>query len=304
MEAFSYLHVFYIGIVSFSANVVQFGMDQLYDSPGDDRTLFIHWFVWVKYANRVPICLVLSFAYKFPKSEPFTNYYGVTGYFLLTLAVSMALVITLFLAQYRKRWFLIEPGQYNPYKLVYRVSKYARRHKTPVHRSAFTYCEDEVPMGLDLGKEKYGGPFTTEQVEDVKTFYGIIKVILSAWLVQVASYSFVPVTISSAPAMDCNATAYVDSISAVLNDHALLWNSLVTVCIPLYVCLLRPLFLHRTLGMLRKMGLGVIAMVLAVAMQAVMTYIQNKCIELPSLISAFSYTKLCLKVLSFMLMYM
>ena len=32
----------YVGLVGFSANVVQFGMDQLHDSPGEDRTLFIH----------------------------------------------------------------------------------------------------------------------------------------------------------------------------------------------------------------------------------------------------------------------
>ena len=37
----------------------------------------------------------------------------------------------------------------------------------PVHRSTFTYCEDDIPTGLDLGKNKYGGPFTTKQVEDV-----------------------------------------------------------------------------------------------------------------------------------------
>ena len=45
--------------------------------------------------------------------------------------------------------------------------------------SAFTYCEDELPSRLDLGKEKYGGPFTTEQVEDVDVFLGILKVLLS-----------------------------------------------------------------------------------------------------------------------------
>ena len=48
-----------------------------------------------------------------------------------------------------------------------------------MRRSAFTYCEDEIPTGLDLGKEKYGGPFSTEQVEDVKVFYGILKVLFS-----------------------------------------------------------------------------------------------------------------------------
>ena len=46
-------------------------------------------------------------------------------------------------------------------------------------RSAFTYCEDEWPSRLDLGKENYGGQFTLEQVEDVKTFLGILKVLFS-----------------------------------------------------------------------------------------------------------------------------
>ena len=53
----------------------------------------------------------------------------------------------------------------------------AWQHKVPVQRSAFNYCEDDLPSGLDLGKSKYGGPFTTEQVEDVKSFYEVLKVI-------------------------------------------------------------------------------------------------------------------------------
>ena len=32
--------------ISFSANVIQFGMDQLHDSPTEDSVLFIHWFVF------------------------------------------------------------------------------------------------------------------------------------------------------------------------------------------------------------------------------------------------------------------
>ena len=38
--------VMWFGFAGFLANVVQFGMDQLHDSPGEDRTLFIHWYVW------------------------------------------------------------------------------------------------------------------------------------------------------------------------------------------------------------------------------------------------------------------
>ena len=36
-----------------TANVVQFGMDQLHDSPGENRTLFIHWYVWTYYGSKL-----------------------------------------------------------------------------------------------------------------------------------------------------------------------------------------------------------------------------------------------------------
>ena len=52
------------------------------------------------------------------------------------------------------------------------MNKYPRNH------SALTYWEDEVPSHLDLGKEKYGGPFSEEQVEDVKTVLWLIPILL------------------------------------------------------------------------------------------------------------------------------
>ena len=64
-----------------------------------------------------------------------------------------------------------ESFQQNPLKPVYKVLKYAIRNKYPRQRSAFTYGEDELPSRIDFGKTKYGGPFTTEQVEDVNTFF-------------------------------------------------------------------------------------------------------------------------------------
>ena len=59
------------------------------------------------------------------------------------------------------------------------MTKFACQHKVPIQRSAFTFCEDDIPSGLDLGKAKYGGPFSTEQVEHVKAFYGILKVLFA-----------------------------------------------------------------------------------------------------------------------------
>ena len=61
-----------------------------------------------------------------------------------------------------------EPVTQNPFKLIYKVVRYAIKTKHPRQRSAFTYWEDDPPSRMDFGKIKYGGPFTTEQVEDVK----------------------------------------------------------------------------------------------------------------------------------------
>ena len=37
------------GYIAFSANVIQYGMDQLHDVPTDDSVLYIHWYVWITY---------------------------------------------------------------------------------------------------------------------------------------------------------------------------------------------------------------------------------------------------------------
>ena len=56
--------------------------------------------------------------------------------------------------------------------------KYSWNHKVPEHRSAFTYWEEDIPRRIDLGKNKYGGPFTNEEVEDTKTFLRILPLLL------------------------------------------------------------------------------------------------------------------------------
>ena len=73
-------------------------------------------------------------------------------------------------------WLVIEPVNQNPIKSIYSVLKYAATHKHPARRSALTYWEEDIPSRIDLGKSKYGGPFTTEQVEDVKTFFHLVVV--------------------------------------------------------------------------------------------------------------------------------
>ncbi len=71
--------------------------------------------------------------------------------------------------------------------------------------------------GLNLGKEKYGGPFTNE---DVKTFYGILKVLLSFGIVfflDFAANSVLPLfNLHVAPFHDQNQPTHNQTLTEVI----------------------------------------------------------------------------------------
>ena len=56
----------------------------------------------------------------------------------------------------------------NSVKLISNIINYAIKNKHQKNRNALTYWEEDYLSQLDLGKDKYGGPFTEEQVENVK----------------------------------------------------------------------------------------------------------------------------------------
>ena len=97
----------------------------------------------------------------------------------MLLLIFVIVLLSLVATGRRPHLFNADTIRVNPYKLVYRVTRFAWQHRIPIRRSAFTYCEDDPPSRLDLGKSKYGGPFTTEEVEDVKVFYQVLKILVS-----------------------------------------------------------------------------------------------------------------------------
>ena len=221
-------------LVAFNANVIQFGLDQLHDAPTEDSILYIHWYVWTSYVGVVPVNLISAVALGTDMPYVPTT---------LSLLILPFLGLALCIQRYKRHWFLIDSGSRNPYKLVYKVSKFAAQHTYPVHRSAFTYCEDELPSRLDLGKDKYGGPFTTEEVEDVKAFLGILCLLLTLGpllMVDAAVSGFLP-----------NFAAHIDhNILHPELDYTSYWlkgilgsdgltSLLIVLIIPLYLCLLR-----------------------------------------------------------------
>jgi len=168
---FSYV-VLCFGSSAIQANVLPFACDQLFGAYSEELSSLFHWYFWTRnIGNALFILSEFTFGAFFVEN----NYHRAS--IMLTVAtanISLALVI-LFCC---KRSFVTRNEIRDPLKLVFNVTRFARKANFDPFESAFTINKDPPPR-LDLAKIRYGGPFTTEQVENVKTFYRVLLVLVS-----------------------------------------------------------------------------------------------------------------------------
>ena len=151
-----------VGYTSFTANIIQFTIDQFVGASAYQLNAVIYWL-----AASLPLTYMLLY---FVNCVPNDTYLNLIAFIASGIAISLVVTLHSLFEHKLERVSLIK----NPIKLIVRVLCYARKHKYPENRSALTYWEEEAPSRLDLGKEKYGGPFTEEEVEDVKIFLRIL----------------------------------------------------------------------------------------------------------------------------------
>ena len=165
-----------LGTTCFSAALLPFLSDQLIGATSDELSAAVQWYSW---ADSVGFCLATIISYMVIAP----NQHDVSCKVLLSnvkaagiSAVPFALIIIsdCLCLQWLDRTHKVT----NPIKLIMQVLNYTRKHKYPERRSAFTYLDEEQPSRMDFGKQKFGGPFTEEEVEDVKTFLRLIPLIV------------------------------------------------------------------------------------------------------------------------------
>ena len=166
------------GSMGYLANYIQFGLDQLHEAQSEYLGLFAHYITWMSsLGTLISTVAVDTTLFNIHDNNVNKLRHIVMDTVLFTLATG-ALVLLL-ITCCKRRWFYVELPQKHPYKTVYKVLQFARRHKYPLQRSAFTYCDDYLPSRIDFAKERYGGPFSTEEVENVKTLFRIIVILIS-----------------------------------------------------------------------------------------------------------------------------
>ena len=231
-----------LGLSLFEANAIQFGVDQLQFASNDETSKFVNWYYWaLNILLLIPGVLI-------PHAP--------LGFFILLGICSLFCTCC-------KRHYVREPvGRVNPVKHIVKVLRYVRRHTAPVFRSAFTYGEGP-PSRLDLAKERYGGPYTTEEVEDVKSFGRILLVILSLFgVLLVSPVSYFYIDLSRFCLTHCNEFV---QFSVFANGNAI-WYLVILITIPIYMIVIRPYFQRYIPNMLKRMGVSLILVIVSLAL--------------------------------------
>lgn len=159
------------GLGAFQSTIIQFGIDQLKDASTTEIVSFITWYVLILYASGITLQYATDcFVY----IEPDNKYF-----FVKSLAVAVCLTLALSSNFLFQHWLVKESITGNSFRLIVGVVKYTLKNR----KLRYTFAIDEVPSRLDVAKHKYGGPFSSQQVEDVKSFLEILILIATCTIV-------------------------------------------------------------------------------------------------------------------------
>ena len=264
-----------IGVCCFQSNIIQFSLDQVIGASADELSAIIYWHT---------VCIPLSYLV-LKIGECMIEQFFIVSYIMSGMAVSVVLVSNYLF----KHWLDTTPNIVNPVKLIGEVLNYARKNKYPRNRSALTYWEEDYPSCLDLGKEKYGGPFSVEQVEDVKTVLRLIPLFISivgvSCAIEATVYSF---------SIQNKRSQFISCFVSKGSFHLLV----AVVLILLYQLLIYPCFYKFIPSMLKRIGLGLIFALLTTLCYVVISVCQdslnlnttsNKVIVVPQILYGIAY---------------
>ena len=145
---------------------------------------------------------------------------------------------------------------------------YARKNNCPQLRSAFTYIDEEQPSRLDFGKHKFGGPFTEEEVEDVKTIFRIIPLLVAA-----LGPGILSLELYDQLGLHTKIAAYAKMFECMSDFKITLSYALFFIMIPVYRFIVHPLIGKYLPNMLRITGVGLFLCLVSTVLSLAVTSI-------------------------------
>ena len=262
----------FVGVAGFHSNILAFLIDQVIGASGDELTSLTYWYC-LSYALATAAMNVMACV----TSDDNWNQTSI----MCILISGTSVTITMSSYYLFKDILDTHPRISNPIKLIFKVLNYARKTKYPENRSALTYYQDEAPSRVDLGKDKYGGPFTEEQVEDVKTVLRFLPLLVSiiGLVVSIQAISYVSYLTGT------NDTAQLQAkhIMYCLLDNKGIFNITVLLFTLTFKMIILPCFNKYIPSMLKRIqiGLGIcllsVLMYLAIDVAASLKGTDNSC---------------------------
>ena len=157
-----------LGMALVFTNFFQLAIEQIPDASSSQLSYLTSWYIFSCICGDWS-CTVINGILQCYLTSNSESAHIYLSYFTLVCGIIITFILGTFALIKRK--LVDNSPTSNTVSHIYQVVKYAIKHRRPVQRSAMTYWEEEIPRGVDLGKRKYGGPFTSEKVEDVKTFF-------------------------------------------------------------------------------------------------------------------------------------
>ena len=249
------------GIAMYEANAIQFSMDQMLEESSQQLSSFIYWYYWCTNIPQLLLYYITIATIAFLKTNCQNAEYSSRGFQIMGLIVAgfqtLAVFIGILSIMFSKRYISYNRVSRNSLQIIKQVLKYAYKNKYPQMRSAFTYWENNIPSRIDLGKQKYGGPFTYDQVEGVKTFFRLLLLIFSLFgvFLQGDGYSL------TFYVMNTFGCPTVIPLVTVLANPKHIPTLVLIFGIPL-LQIIKKLIPHRFPNMLTRIGIGMVICVL------------------------------------------
>ncbi len=170
-----------VSYMCFMANIIPFGLDQLQGAPHVHYSSFLYWWYWTVKLGGIAVIIPL-------------NCFNLIEISILVKAGVGLLCITgaLLLDAMFKTCLVLEPccsNQENPLRQITKVISYITN--MPAYQYVPSSVRHEIDFTnysrLDLAKKRYGGKYETEQVEDVRTFFSILLILISVGTIILSS---------------------------------------------------------------------------------------------------------------------
>ena len=239
--------LFVVGTAGFLSNIISFNVDQLMGAPAERLSAMIYWTIFGEYLARLSVLTFIRvLGFKYMKStENTTRLLRISANLTVIGTAVIIILITNFLF---KHWLDRTHQHSNSIKLIFNVLNYARKNKHPRNRSALTYWENDNPPRLDMGKIRYGGPFSEEEVENVKT---ILKMLPVYFPLLTCSFAFDPIEYITFAHVDSNESF----LKYMLRQDYFPFLALLFLIL-LHLFLIQPFFHQYIPTMLKRIGLG------------------------------------------------